>query len=63
MIHPDRWGDATWTTDETVGRRVRARCVWWLSGQCKGGATCSCLPWPRESDAHPTEPPDEQGDD
>ncbi|HKN98619.1 MAG TPA: hypothetical protein VJX10_15985 [Pseudonocardiaceae bacterium] len=28
--------------------RVRARCVWWLSGQCKGGRRCLCLPEQRQ---------------
>jgi hypothetical protein len=35
-------------TEESISGRVRARCVWWLSGQCKGGATCTCLPPPRQ---------------
>jgi hypothetical protein len=33
--------------DESTNRRVRGRCVWWLSGQCTGGAQCTCLPVPR----------------
>jgi hypothetical protein len=32
---------------ESETGRVRGRCVWWLSGQCKGGLTCTCVPWPR----------------
>lgn len=28
--------------------RVRGRCVWWLSGQCKGGRRCLCLPEQRQ---------------
>src|SRR6266567_5603472 len=23
---------------------VHRRCVWWLSGQCHGGPTCTCRP-------------------
>jgi hypothetical protein len=48
--------------EESSTGRMRGRCVWWLSGQCKGGATCTCLPWPRQepgaSPAHePAQPP------
>jgi hypothetical protein len=33
--------------EESTSRRVRGKCVWWLSGQCTGGRACTCLPWPR----------------
>jgi hypothetical protein len=34
-------------SEESAVGRIRGKCVWWLSGQCKGGARCNCLPWPR----------------
>lgn len=50
-------------TDESTAGRVRSRCVWWLSGQCKGGATCTCLPWPRQPDTGPAHEPVTPSDD
>jgi hypothetical protein len=53
-------------SDESAIGRVRARCVWWLSGQCKGGATCACLPWPqpdKDPSPDPIRPPAKPADD
>ncbi|HEX3648881.1 MAG TPA: hypothetical protein VHV49_10665 [Pseudonocardiaceae bacterium] len=43
------------TTELPETGRVRGRCVWWLSGQCKGGSRCLCLPEQR-----PERPDDQQ---
>jgi hypothetical protein len=47
--------------------RVRGRCVWWLSGQCRGGRQCSCLPErrpdPPEESEEPAAPEDAAGTD
>ena len=32
-------------SEEDDARRRRARCAWWLSAQCDGGAKCTCLPY------------------
>jgi hypothetical protein len=35
------------TRVSTPTAEVRRRCVLWLSGQCRAGQECSCLPPPK----------------
>lgn len=38
----------------TERAKARARCVWWLSGQCHAGHDCRCVPLPAPADQVPT---------
>lgn len=52
---PRRQRAADEPRDGAVGR-MRGRCAWWLSGQCKGDGDCTCLPRTPAAEPEPAEP-------